>query len=493
MIKINKSKIAIKICLSLGLFFVNSGWSQEAKIELEEKPLAELPNSISGSENVRDRMNKFIIKEGLLQVKNNKKDEKGRTVLIDFSTGVIAVEPKHPAFTEARIAAFEEALLNAKSQCVIFQKTQVSTLAMLDKQRPPAERASANAEKLKREGLAQEGAIKVAQALNSDIKGNEKVPQIIKTAALYGEKLIAEKMSEEIIKKGLDPNKPINEQTAKVIISEISIKNAVSTVAAARCQGLKVLAAFEQNPPDKKGQIGIVTVWTEKLHAVADAMVTNHWELIPKETPGKSIDKHIPKDLRTLLTTFGTQSFRDDKGDYVVLAFAQAAPTSDDQQDIDIAYDEAKLLGFGLIRSFMGESVETNMDLLRAQTSTRFQDQSNRYTNNSQFSRNVKVVGPKLIISGMSVAHEWETLHPSSNQPVVGVVVQWKVESQKIASFVYSLNQASAAKESEARRTTNNNDDSSGNNSSDENLPKKSPKQRKAESYKGSGNVSRDF
>ncbi len=34
--------------------------AQEAKLELEQKPIPELPNSISGTETVRSRMDKFI-------------------------------------------------------------------------------------------------------------------------------------------------------------------------------------------------------------------------------------------------------------------------------------------------------------------------------------------------------------------------------------------------------------------------------------------------
>jgi hypothetical protein len=46
----------------------------------------------------------------------------------------------------------------------------------------------------------------------------------------------------------------------------------------------------------------------------------------------------------------------------------------------------------------------------------------------------------------MTIAHEWETLHPSNNGPVVGVVVQWKVASAQIAAYLAKLNSASGAK-----------------------------------------------
>lgn len=478
----------ISVLLAISLLSTQMAWSQDGKLELEQKPLAELPNSISGSETVRSRMDKFIREQGLLDVKNNKKDENGRMVLIDFATATISAGPNDPNFVNARIAAFSKALLNAKSQCAEFQKTVISTEAILDTSLPPAERAKADAEQLKREGMTQEGAVKVAQALNADLKGRANTPQVIQTAALYGEKLLGNKMSEEIRKKGLDPNKPVDQQVAKTIAESQSFKNAVSTVASARCTGIKVMASFEQNPASGQGQVGIVTVWSEKLHAIADAIVTNQWDLIQRGEPGKTIAEHVPNDLRTLLTTYGAQLVRDEKGDYVVLAYAQAQPRTKNQQSIDSAYEVAKTRSYSLIRSFMGESVETNRELLDAEVSTVFTDESTKYQEESSFSRTVKAVGEKLPISGMSEAHHWETLHPANNGPVVGVVTQWKVDSARIAAVLSSMNQASGAKAAEASRGV-----SSGGTIGSSPAGSPSSRPSKADSYTGQGKASRDF
>lgn len=489
--QITKSNKSFSLLLGISLLTAVPSWSQDGKLEIEQKPLAELPNSISGGETVQSRMKKFIREQGLQEVKDNKKDESGRMVLIDFATGTIAAAPSDPNFVNARIAAFNKALLNAKSQCVEFQKTVISTEAVLDTGKPSAERAKADAEQLKREGMTQEGATKVAQALNADLKGRANVPQVIQTAALYGEKILGNKMSEEIRKKGLDPSKPVDQQVAKTIAESQSFKNAVSTVAAARCTGIKVMASFEQNPSSGQGQIGIVTVWSEKLHAIADAIVTNHWELIQRGEPGKTIAEHIPNDLRTLLTTYGAQLVRDEKGDYVVLAYAQAQPRTKTQQSIDSAYEVAKTRGMALIRSFMGESVESNREMLDAEGSTVFTDASTRYQEESSFSRSVKVVGEKLPISGMTVAEQWETLHPSNNDPVVGMVIQWKVDSAKIAAVLSGMNQASGVKASEVSRGVSNN--SSGSSAAQGGGSAPASKPRKADAYQGQGNAARDF
>jgi hypothetical protein len=461
--------------------------AQEAKLELEQKPIPELPNSISGTETVRSRMDKFIREQGLREVKDTKKDEQGRTVLIDFATATISAPPSDPNFVNARVNAFNKALLTAKGQCVETQKLIVATEAIMDTGLPPAERAKADAEQLRREGMAQEGAVKVAQALNSDIKSRANVPKTIQTAALYGEKLLGDKMSEELRKKGLDPSKPVDQQAAKAIAETTSFKNAVSTVAAGRCTGMKVMASFEQNPSSGQGQVGIVTVWTEKLHAVADAIVTNQWDLIPKGEPGKKIDQHIPDDKRTLLSMYGAQLVRDEKGDYVLLAYAQAQPRTKNQQSIDSAYEVAKTRGYGLIRSFMGEAVESNRQMLDAEVSTVFTDESTRYQDDSAFNKSVKAIGDALPISGLTVASEWETLHPSNNGPVVGVVVQWKVASAQIAAFLAKLNRSSGAKAAAVSSGA-----AAGGNAGSAPAAKNA-EPRKSEAYSGQGRAARDF
>jgi len=466
------------LALALAAVFLSPAAAQKDKIEIEQQPLAELPNSISGTETVRSRMQRFIREKNLSEVMDNKKDETGRDVLMGFANATIAAPPSDPNFVNARIAAFNKAMLDAKGQCAEFQKTIVATEAVKDVTQPPAQRAKEDAEQLQRAGLAQEGAARVAQALNADIKSRDDAPQVIKTAALYGEKLVGMKMAHELRKKGLDPSKPVEEQAARAIAETASFKNAVSTVAAARCTGIKALASFEQNPASGQGQVGIVTVWTEKLHAVADAIVTNQWDLIPKGEPGRKIREHIPSDKRTLLTTFGTQLVRDERGEYVLLAYAQAQPRTKNQQSIDSAYEVAKTRAMGLIRSFMGEAVETNRELLDAEVSTVFADEGTRYQEESSFQRSIKAVGQGLPISGMTVAQEWETLHPSNNGPVVGVVMQWKVDSARIAGHLTKLNKASGAKTQAA-------------SSAATQAAPTGP--RKADAYSGQGRPGRDY
>lgn len=432
---------------ALAAAVISSGMAQDAnKLELEQKPLQPLPKSISGTETVDQRMQAFLRTQQLRQGEN---EEGGRSILVWLGKGTIAVPPSDKNFVIARNIAFQKAMLDVKQKCAEFMETRVSSELMQDMSSPGAERAASDAARLQREGLAREGAIQVAKALNTDAKARN-APATIQTAGLYGEKILENSMKEELVKKGIDPNKPVDQQQVKAVLNTSSFKNKTRATARARCTGIKVMASFEQNPSNGQGQIGVVTVWTRKLHEIADAVITGNYVLIPKGEPGLSITEHIPQDERTLISTYGTQMVRNEKGDYVLLAFAQAQPQTSSQQSKDLAYRKARLEAQGMIRMFLGAAISSTNDMLLREESTEFEDESSEVKIDSANRNKVEAIAEKLPIRGMQEAHQWETLHPANNGPVVGVVMEWKANSAQLAGMLRTFNQASGAKTNEA-------------------------------------------
>jgi len=159
--------------------------------------------------------------------------------------------------------------------------------------------------------------------------------------------------------------------------------------------------------------------------------------------------------LRTLLSTFGTQLLRDESGGWNILAFGQAQPLSTDQQNIDIAYKIARLQAEGMLRSFLGESITSTNDLRETEEATTYEGQPSEQQMELAFNLRVQAIAPKLPVSGIVQVHEWETLHPSYNRPVVGVVLRWRVESSKFAGLLKTVNQESATKANEATARMN--------------------------------------
>jgi len=452
-----KAKAAIfkRVILASVIFFVIGNVSaQTEKLEMEQKPLPPLPSSISGRDNIDTVMQNFLRAQKDPELDRGDQEIDGRTVLVMLGKGVINFTPNDKKFVAGRVVAFQRAMLDVKEQCAKLQETRISSEMVQDFKSPGEQRAMADAQRLQREGLAQEGAIQVAKAMNSDIKAKN-LPTSLQTAGLYGEKILENKMKEELKKKGLDPNKTVSDQEVKSVLSTSTFKAHLRATARARCSGIKVLASFESNPASGKGQVGVIGVWTRKLHEVADAVVTGDYSLIPKGAPGLPIKKHIPEDLRTLLSTFGTQLLRDETGGWNILAFGQAQPLSTDQQNIDISYKVARLQAEGMLRSFLGESITSTNDLRETEESTTYEGQPSEAQMESAFQSRVEAIAPKLPVSGVVQVHEWETLHPANNGPVVGVVVRWRVESSKFAGLLKTVNQASAAKANEATARMN--------------------------------------
>jgi hypothetical protein len=131
--------------------------------------------------------------------------------------------------------------------------------------------------------------------------------------------------------------------------------------------------------------------------------------------------------------------------------------------------------------------------LLDAEVSTLFTDSSTRYQEDSSFAQKSKSIGLALPISGISVAHQWETRHPANDGPVVGMVVKWKVDSAKIAAMLLGLNQASGAKAAEVSRGLNGGNSSGGASASQGGGSVPASKPNKSEAYQGQGKASRDF
>jgi hypothetical protein len=442
----NRNNLTLALALAV-CPLISPAWASQ--VEYEQQPPPPLPNSISGTETVDSRMTAWIRKEQLKLGQNTLPD--GREASIVTGKGTIVVGPGDKNFVQARINAYYKALLDAKFKCAEFQQVSIETELSQDFSQPGDQRAAADLKRLEREGLAKEGVVQVARALNADMKSGG-VASAIQTAGMYVEKVLDNKVRESLTKMGIDPNKPVSEQQLKPILNTSSFKNMAKAVAAERCTGLKVLASFEQNPSSGQGSVGIVTIYTRLLHEVADAIVSGNYQLIPKGNPGLPIEQHIPADLRAKLASFGTQLVRNERGDYVLLSFGQAQPVSASQQSKDMAYRQARLQAQAQIRLFLGSQVHSHNQMALGEQSIERAGEDIQAALDFTASSSVRAVAESLPIRGIQEADSWETLHPANNGPVVGVIMEWKASSAQLASVVRKLNAASAAVAAETSR-----------------------------------------
>ncbi|MEB3151190.1 MAG: hypothetical protein VKL60_19495 [Sphaerospermopsis sp.] len=432
----------LKITLVLtSLLLTNNANALDEKIDAELQPLAPLPTSISGKETVRDQISKWLKKKNLNHGEGVLPD--GRTYVVYTGIATISAPLNDKNWMQSRFNAFTKADLEAKSNCATFQEQKIENELILEYKEPAPSRVKSETEKLKREGLVAEGASRIAKAIHNDVSAKSE-SKTLHTASLYGEKLITNIADSEIRKRGLDPNKPVDEQEIKEILSTEKFQQAVNTLAEAECSGIQTLASFESIPTNKKGEIGKVTIWTERLQIAASGMMTGNFDLIPPTEPGLPISEHVNVDLRTLLSTVGTQIVRDERGQYVLLSYAQAAPRTESSQSINQAYSKAKTFAESQIRQFMGEQIAFSSNLNAKEESSEFDNDDFSYKNESDYFKKIRSFGEQAKISGLQVAREWETRHPANNAPVVGVVVQWKPSSAKAAENLRQISKGTS-------------------------------------------------
>ncbi len=443
-IRILRAQLRASLVVAAVLATAVGAQAQDAKgLELEQRPLPPLPTSISGSATLDQVMRDWLRKhpDGLKPGQGTLPD--GRAYVVSVQTAAIGAQAADPMWVESRYNAFLKAQLKAKADCARIQESRILSETISEYREPDVQRAKLEADRMKRQGLAAEGAAKVAGAIHSDAKARFD-SKTLQTAALYAEKLLTSKVDSALRQRGIDPSKPVAEQTVREVADVESLQQTVQVTAQARCTGIKTLSSFEQIDKAGNGSVGVVSIWTEKLHQVADAMLSGNFELIPSGEPGLPIEQHVQIDMRTLLSTVGVQLVRDETGQYVLLAYAQAQPRTRNGQSVEGAKRKARLLADGLVRQFMGELIMLSGDITKKEESTSFADESRAYKNESSFKERIQASAEQASIQGLQEAHAWETLHPTTNAPVVGVVVQWKPSAAQAAVAMQALNNSTA-------------------------------------------------
>ena len=407
--------------LSIALASAAANAADAPTLELEQQPdPVDLPSSISGTRRAQDMIQDYLnarkdIQEGPFKTPD------GRSAVTWQAYAPIDAPTGSPGFGLARWTAFQKAMMDVKAQCAKFQAAAIKSEVQVAYSKPDAKRAEEDAEKLRREGLEKEGAIKVAQAMHADVAATSE-SATLNTASLYTQKIVTNKLEADLRAKGIDPNQPVEQAQISAVLNNVKFSQAINVEAVAKCSGIQALITVENTPQNRKGEIGVLAIWTEKLHAVAEAFGTGNWKLLPQGEPGMKVGQHLPQSNTAYLATFGTQLVRDENGQYVLLAFAQATPDSESSREIDFAYRRADMLATGLIRQFIGEQITMSEDLLSADEATEYKDTSEVYSNNSAFESKIKAVAARQKLAGITTVARKETRHPAANTPVVMVV-----------------------------------------------------------------------
>ena len=355
----------------------------------------EAPNYSEGC-SVRDEIAEFLTSKGYHEGLNARSN--GGDFFIAIGTGTIQAGRNTPAYMSSRSNAFEKAMLAAKKHMVEYIGVEIQKRVVSDYtegEDPTLNRNKTDAAKME--------------------------PNLYdKTSALISAKL--DRMLEA---EGVDFSKPVPPNVVQKVAASDVFEKFTRTAANARVTGMQVMKVFEVSPDGKQGQLGVVTVYSDKLHQMANALFSANPSYTIQGTPKRPVLEQIPSDRMVLLSSFGVQQKTDENGNLVLIAYGQSTPRTDNPRSLDAAFDKAGMDAMGALRSFAGEIAAVSSDLNEYESYQEFEDGMQQYESESYYNLKIETHADALKISGISKIKQWEAVHPLSSRKVVGVVIAW--------------------------------------------------------------------
>ena len=425
--------------LMLGLMCVASAGAIFAQGTSTQTPVEDLPSAakISSERGADELMQEFLDSrpnggwsEGTNQGKNG-------IFVVEKGVGAIQAKPDSPSYNDARVRAFDKAMLDAKAKLAEYLETEIATAASYSSVEPPMGDKSAD----------QELAEAIANQPNDSILGKAKL-------------LISKKLDNLLKKEGYDTDTARAQGKAKadeikaklaMVTGKESYKKMVKNAAQTVISGAQAFYTVEVTK-GSRAEIGVVLIWSPKLAGMASSLVTG--KPIPGAKPKTSVKNQINKDLDALLSTFGVQQKIDENGDYVLVAFGQSGARNTNSASVNMAKAKARQNAQAMIRSFAGETVAYSMAQDQAEETLDFgEDSLPDMRDQSAANRFISTGSAKMKINGLGTVYSWNAKHPISGRTVYGEVVTWKPSAAAVARSVKAQIEATARDGAAGRRT----------------------------------------
>ena len=380
---------------------------------------------------VGDIIQEFLDSKGWQEGPNTHK-KSGKEFFVVTGTKEIMAPYKSKNFIGSRQNAYTQAMADAKRSLVEYLEVEIETSMQMEMKEPSEKREEARLAEIRSEVLSIAEKKKVASGLKSDLqkKGDEWGSEFVKNLASGADRLYREKLDKQLKAKGIDPNKPVDSQLLKKEFEE-SFQESTKALAQSRISGIQAYATFEHLPAGKdKGEIGVIAIWSKKLHAMALA-ITQGGVLIPPGTPRKPLKQQIPKNKQDLLMTFGIQLKTDENGALNLVSFCQSGQRN--KRASKSASRQAALCAQKQIRQYAGESLYSASRDEEAESLEVFEGDMEIYENDSSFEDAIKTESAKMKISGISRLNSWHTKHPITKQVIRGTVMAWSPGSAATA------------------------------------------------------------
>ncbi len=339
-----------------------------------------------------------------------------RSLIVSSASEFTRVSIGQPGWIESRIVAFERAELEAKVKIIRFLAEASESKRSLD---------------LMEKATWSDGTVAEVKQL-SDIAETldrlKKKTLALSDAALDSvlRKLDSDYDPSEYEKQTQEERKTIVEDIFQRKIRNLAFRTSIGVTPVYTSEG-KVKGEY---------QVLIGVVWSPKLNRLAMSLFNDEYN-IPPVSPGKKISTHVPKKDSALLGTLGTRIVIDEKGDYAVLAYAQAQPRrsspSREQSALHLAKQIAAERARAQIVNYIREGLTMRSEENSRELSREFSDLTVGTETLRKYRHRIKGRKTKVKLSGLRVVREWNMLHPETGQKVAGAIVAWSPSSARMS------------------------------------------------------------
>ncbi|MFD2231623.1 DUF6844 domain-containing protein [Alkalimarinus sediminis] len=374
----------------------------------------------------------YLSKRGMKLGQNIKYNDQGAPVkqyYIGWGQANISLSPTDVAFADARVAAFESALLAAKGEFVKSKRRQIASESMQrffqDERDFDPEQAAANDDYLNRM--------------------TDKIATLAET-----------KLDELLAEAGQDPSK--FGAAEKKRLAEDSFQKTISVKALSNVAGVRTLASFE----DQKS-VGVIIVYSQKLEDQAKEIsrgksASKSQPIAGKPSVAEQIEASVG-DKKNYIFQHGVRILTDQFGNPALVAFGQSgvrATSNDSKFKVDMAVKAAKSAAQSFASAQFSEFVNATV-ALEDKTQLLSSTQINQIVEDGIQTEEQQVNVGKLIdnyvkqnsrtkITGMTTIKTWTANHPDTGHLIVGEVLMWSPFTRDAATQKFNKAPAKPAK-----------------------------------------------
>jgi len=379
------------------------------KAAVAEKTMEEIP-LVQGWKGFVQNMNLGVqIEEGVVITVPD------RHMRLSYGESFTKVGIGQPGWIESRVAAFEQAELEAKMKIIRSFEEDMTPERSLEH-------------------------LENATWSDGTIREIKELGQVAETLSRLGKKTLA--LTEASLDRALEkvdpdynPEKYVNKTPAELkIITEDLFKRKIRSTALQTLIGVTPVYSAEREIGGAY-TVMVGVIWSPKLNRLAMSLMNDEYS-IPAVSKGKKVVDHLPKGLG-LLPQYGTRIVIDDKRHYVVMAYAQAQPRRTAPSRVQIALHDAKKVAANRARAqiinFIQEGLALNDEEVGQELSREYSDMMIGTETLRQIKHQITSRRKKVKLKGVYVLKEWHVKHPESGQDVVGSVVVWSPSSTEMS------------------------------------------------------------